>query len=89
MSREARRIRRAAEREAIKRVRTGALRAVKVQGCCCRPIVHVNRLPSGVFHTSVAHDDFCPLLRIMVERGPIENRRQIVLMLPDAEEQRA
>jgi len=33
--------------------------AAKVQGCCCKPDVHLRELRPGVFSAEVKHDSYC------------------------------
>jgi hypothetical protein len=38
------------------------------EGCCCEPeVLLTERLP-GVYSATVGHDDYCPRLRVEVER---------------------
>jgi hypothetical protein len=66
--------------------------AARAQGCTCNPTVafdppwHPLASHDVGEHVSVHHDDWCPLLRVMEERGPdLLARTQILLSKPDDE----
>lgn len=61
---EERRARRAKEKRAIRVARAAA----KKQGCVCNVEVTITGHLDGWPVASVAHDDWCPLLRVMEER---------------------
>ena len=77
-------------RREVKRMRASTLTAVRHEGCVCAPAIDVRRLAHGLFHVTAAHDSWCPLWRVLAERGPrVEDRRQVVLVMPKDEEQAA
>jgi hypothetical protein len=51
-----------------------AIRAARAQGCTC----NVEVIGSGLEFT-LRHDAWCPLLRVMEERGPGPARSQLVI----------
>jgi hypothetical protein len=55
-----------------------ALKAARAQGCVCDPEIMVSWNAGEVPLIDVAHDDWCPLLRVMQEREPA-GRYQAVL----------
>lgn len=59
---EQRRIRRRRERNAIR----AATRAARLQGCCCDFHTDVQWV-DGVAHVTLAHDDWCPLYRALLD----------------------
>ena len=61
----------------IAAARVAALRAARAQGCTCEPEVRfVNGQPPLA---TLAHDEWCPLLRTMQERPPGAARSQAVI----------
>jgi hypothetical protein len=81
----ARKIRRDRERRLAKAAR----KAARVQGCVCNVEItfdrtdHPLRSIDGMAPVSVAHDDWCPLLRVLEERPPGLARTQLMLVAPE------
>jgi len=45
------------------RLRVATLAAARAQGCACQPEITMHKLEPGIWRPTVAHDDWCPLLR--------------------------
>jgi hypothetical protein len=43
------------------RIRRAALAGARALGCTCSPDITVRDLGHGLYDTTVAHDDWCPL----------------------------
>lgn len=51
-------------------VRKIALQVARAQGCTCQPDYEVVGWIRDTPEVALKHDDWCPLLRVMEERGP-------------------
>jgi hypothetical protein len=61
---------RAMRRAAEQRARKALLTACRAQGCTCDVEAEVLRWHGAIPEVAARHDDWCPLLRVMQERGP-------------------
>ncbi len=46
-----------------------ALRAAKAQGCVCQPDLRLAEFKPGLYSVTLAHDEWCPLLRARKDRN--------------------
>lgn len=65
-------------REFARRVTRESIQAARQQGCACQPDAIVEWEPGGIPLVRLAHDDWCPLMRVMNERTP-DGRWQVVI----------